>query len=353
MELLDQKYFHNTVGDYLLVLAIVLLGIGLIKLFKNRFFVRVKAWSKHTVNKVDDFFVDTIDRLGIPAVYLILVYSGLKYLTFPAKVESVIDNAAIVVITFFALRLISTIIWILLRSYIHQLEHGEEKVKQLAGLMVIVNIIIWIVGILFLFDNMGYNVNALITGLGIGGIAVALAAQNILGDLFNYFVIFLDRPFEVDDYVSVDDKSGTVEYIGIKTTRILSLTGEQLVFANSDLTKSRIHNFKRMALRRVEFTLRVVYDITPEKLRQIPEILKAIIEDHEPVKFDRAHWVSFEPSSLNFVVVYFVLSSDYNTYMDIQQSINLSIFEKFAELEIGFAYPTSTVVLKNPDVLAN
>src|SRR5690606_26955413 len=124
--------------------------------------------------------------------------------------------------------------------------------------------------------------------------------QNILGDLFNYFVIFLDRPFEVQDFIVVDDKAGTVEYIGIKTTRIASLSGEQMVFSNSDLTNSRIHNYKRMATRRIVFNLRVVYDIPHDKLRQVPELIKSIINEQERVRFDRAHWLSFGESSLNF-----------------------------------------------------
>jgi small-conductance mechanosensitive channel len=261
-------------------------------------------------------------------------------------VEKILSNAAIVVITILVIRLVSSVILVLLKGYLERQEHGQDKVRRLSGLMLIVNILIWTMGILFLFDNMGYNVSALITGLGIGGIAVALAAQNILGDLFNYFVIFLDRPFEVNDFVTVDDKSGTIEYIGIKTTRILSLTGEQLVFANSDLTKSRIHNYKRMETRRAVFSVMVAYEISAAQLKEIPEMLKKIVQEQRSVKFDRAHWVSFGPSSLNFEIVYMVLSSDYNTYMDIQQAINIRIFETFEQLGIAFAKPTSQVYLQ-------
>jgi small-conductance mechanosensitive channel len=340
---MDHIYFNNSVRDYLITAGTIVIGILLVKIFKRHIFIRIKSWAIRTTNTIDDFIVDTIDRLGIPAVYLTIIYLGLTYLTFPATVEKILKNVAAVVITFFIIRLISSLILLLLKSYLRKQDRGDEKVKQLAGLMILINVVIWLLGILFLFDNMGYNITALLTGLGIGGIAIALAAQNILGDLFNYFVIFLDRPFEVNDFVTVDDKMGTVEYIGIKTTRLLSLTGEQLVFPNSDFTSSRIHNFKRMESRRIVFTIRIVYDISPGKLRQIPSILKEIVEGHPLVKFDRAHWLSFEESSLNFEVVYIVLSSDYYVYMDIQQAINLRIFEKFGELKIRFAYPTRTV----------
>ena len=181
--------------------------------------------------------------------------------------------------------------------------------------------------------------------MGIGGIAIALAAQNILGDLFNYFVIFFDRPFEVGDFITVDDKKGTVDHIGIKTTRLTSISGEQLAFSNSDLTKSRIHNFKRMNRRRIVFTLGVVYNTPAEKLERIPGIIKDIIENQPFTTFDRAHFAKFNSFSLDFEVVFFIESSDYMQYMNTQQEINLKIFRAFDAEKIAFAYPTQTVII--------
>jgi small-conductance mechanosensitive channel len=222
----------------------------------------------------------------------------------------------------------------------------DAKLRQIKGIMVIIKILVWILGIVFLMDNFGYDVTAFVTGLGIGGIAIALAAQNILGDLFNYFVIFFDKPFEVGDFIIIDDKRGTVEAIGIKTSRIRSLTGEELVFANSDLSTSRIHNYKRMARRRVLFTLGVTYQTSLENLRVIPEIIQNIITSQEDTEFDRAHFYKYGDFSLDIEVVYYVLSTEYNKYMDIQQSINLKIFEEFAGRGIEFAYPTQTVFVE-------
>jgi small-conductance mechanosensitive channel len=241
------------------------------------------------------------------------------------------------------IRLLSSFIRLTLESFISNQEGGQEKLKQLNGIMLIINAIIWGVGLLFLFDNLGYNVTTIIAGLGIGGIAIALAAQNILGDLFNYFVIFFDRPFEVGDFITVDDKKGTVEHIGIKTTRLLSVNGEQLAFSNSDLTKSRIHNFKRMQRRRVVFSIGVVYSTTHEKLQRIPTIIKDIISSQELATFDRAHFASFAPYSLNFEIVYFIESSEYIPFMNTQEAINLRIFKAFDDEKIEFAYPTQTV----------
>jgi small-conductance mechanosensitive channel len=173
-----------------------------------------------------------------------------------------------------------------------------------------------------------------------------------LGDLFNYFVIFFDRPFEIGDFIVVDDKKGTVEYIGIKTTRLKALSGEQLILSNSDLTKSRLHNFKRLQSRRIVFSFGIVYEVSPQQLREIPVLLKSIILEHSQTTFDRAHFVSYGSFSLNFEVVYFVENPEYNVYMDIQQNINIRIYEEFAKRNIEFAYPTQRVVSRDGAVEA-
>jgi small-conductance mechanosensitive channel len=232
-----------------------------------------------------------------------------------------------------------------LKSYVRRQDQGEEKVKQLGGIMLILNGIIWIIGIIFLFDNLGYNVGTVIAGLGIGGIAIALAAQNILGDLFNYFVIFFDRPFEIGDFIILDDKMGTVEYIGIKTTRLKSLSGEQLIISNSDLTQSRLHNYKRMQRRRIQFDIGIVYQTPLEKVKEVPQIIKNVIASIEGITIDRTHFKAYGDFSLNFQTVYFVESSEYNVYMDKQQLINLKLFEEFEKRKIEFAYPTQSIFL--------
>ncbi|MBW3545486.1 MAG: mechanosensitive ion channel family protein, partial [Bacteroidetes bacterium] len=247
--------------------------------------------------------------------------------------------------TILIIRFLAHTLVLVLSAYLRRRHQGEDSVSQMGGLKLIINLLVWLLGLAFLFDNLGYDLTAVIAGLGIGGIAIALAAQNILGDLFNYFVIFFDRPFEVGDFVVVDDKNGVIEHIGVKTTRIKTLSGEQLVFANSDLTSSRIHNYKRMQQRRVVFTIGVTYDTALEKLTQLSGLLKEIVEEQEPVRFDRAHFKGYGDSSLDYEIVYYVLSSDYNKYMDIQHAINLRIYEKFQEMEVEFAFPTRTLYL--------
>jgi small-conductance mechanosensitive channel len=175
---------------------------------------------------------------------------------------------------------------------------------------------------------------------------VALAAQNILGDLFASASIVLDKPFVMGDFVIVDDHLGTVERIGLKTTRIRSLSGEQLVFSNNDLLQSRIRNFKRMYERRVVFSIGVTYQTPHDKLAEIPALLRAAVEAREQVRFDRAHFKEYGDFSLNFEIVYYVLSPDFNIYMDIQQAINLEIHREFERRDIEFAYPTQTIFVE-------
>jgi small-conductance mechanosensitive channel len=203
--------------------------------------------------------------------------------------------------------------------------------------------------VLIALQNAGVEVGPLVASLGIGGIAVALAAQNVLGDLFASLSIVLDKPFVVGDFIIVADQMGTVENIGVKTTRVRALSGEQLVFSNADLLASRIRNFKRMQERRVEFRIGVVYR-TPESLvRRVPGILRDAIEKQALTRFDRAHFKGFGASSLDFEAVYTVQSPKMNVYMDIQQAINLEILQGFAREGIEFAFPTQTIVLEGTE----
>ncbi|MFO7657208.1 MAG: mechanosensitive ion channel family protein, partial [Bacteroidales bacterium] len=325
MGFLEKEYFENTVLQYLVAAGLFVLLVAGLKVVKYAVLKRFKKWSEQTETMLDDFIVRALEKAVIPLLNFTAFFISVNTLTLSEKIEGFLHAASVVVITFFALRLITAAIRHAIKSKLSNLEDSETKIKQMKGIMILINIVIWILGIIFLLDNFGYDITAFITGMGIGGIAIALAAQNILGDLFNYFVIFFDKPFEVGDFIIVDQKLGTVESIGIKTSRIRSLTGEELVFANSDLTNSRVHNYKRMQKRRILFKIGVTYQTSIENLRIIPDIIKEIITIQEDADFDRAHFQQYGDFSLDFEIVYFILSSDYNRYMDIQQSINLRI----------------------------
>ncbi len=348
-EFLQEEYYHNTVLEYCIALMIILVGLVIVRIIKRIILIRLIKFSDSTKGNFDNYIFNSIERFGIPALYIIVVYSGLNYLNLTNRVQDILDVAFTVAVTFLVIRMVSAAIQSLLEVYVRKRseDRGEERVKQLSGLMLIINVVIWIIGLVFLFDNMGYNVTAVIAGLGVGGIAIALAAQNILGDLFNYFVIFFDKPFEIGDFIIIDDKLGSVEYIGIKTTRLASLSGEQLIFSNSDLTESRIHNYKKMEKRRVVFSIRTPLDTPLEKVKKIPELLKSIVMAQERTIFDRAHFAAYGEFSLNFEVVYYVLSSDYNVYMDVQQQINFQIYEALEAIEVPFAYPARKLRFEN------
>jgi small-conductance mechanosensitive channel len=344
---LDQNFIGNSVQEYLMVLGAIILGIFIVKIFKRFVLRRIEKWIGDTENDIDDYVFESFDKFVIPIIYFSIIYAAVRTLNLSNYVSNAIEAAYVVILTYFSVRLISSLVLLALRKYVRRQENGEEKVKQLGGVMLIVNIVIWALGFVFLFDNLGYDVTAIITGLGIGGIAIALAAQNILGDLFNYFVIFFDRPFEIGDFLIIGDKNGVVEKVGIKTTRIRTLSGEELVFSNADLTNSRIHNYKKMQRRRIVFSVGVTYETPAEKLRQIPGVLKEIVETQELVDFDRAHFKAFGDSSLNFEIVYYVNSADYAVYMDIQQDYNFQIYEKFEEMGVDIAFPTRTLYIRN------
>ncbi|HTE29609.1 MAG TPA: mechanosensitive ion channel family protein [Chryseolinea sp.] len=348
-DLLSTTYFNNTVQDYFIAFGIIAFGMLILRIFRSTLFIKLKKWSEKTETPVDNYIVDGIGHFGIPILNFIILYLGVNYLALSDKATRYIHVAIAVGITYYALRLISSTVLLILQTHVRKQEQGEEKVKQLGGIMLLLNIIIWMIGALSLFGNLGYDVTTIIAGLGIGGIAIALAAQNILGDLFNYFVIFFDRPFEIGDFIVIDDKKGNVEHIGIKTTRLKSLTGEQLVFSNSDLTNSRIHNFKRMERRRIAFWLGVEYNTTLEQLEEIPRIITKLISDEKDTTLDRVHFLNYGDFSLRFEIVYFVESGEYNRYADIQQQMNLKILKTFAEKGIKFAYPAQTIFLaKDP-----
>lgn len=346
-DILDQVYYHNTVREYLIALSVILGGIILVLIFKKLIIKRLQIWASKTPGTWDDFIVHGLARFGIPILQWAIVYWGIHLLDLSDTTERNIQIATSIIVTYFVLRLVSSVVMLLLKSGVRRRENGEEKIKQLGGLMMVVNLVIWFLGFVFLLSNWGIEVTPIIAGLGIGGIAVALAAQNILGDLFSYFVIFFDRPFEAGDFIIVDDKMGTIEYVGIKTTQIRALGGEQIIIGNSNLTNSRIHNYKRMARRRIVFSIDVEYGTPYETLKKIPVMLRSIVEQQKLVTFDRAHFAAYKDWSLRFEVVYYVLSADFNVFMDTQQNINLQIYQQFENEKINFAFPTQSLFVKN------
>ena len=352
-EFLDQTFLGNTLLMYAKAIGILIIGLAIVQIFKKIILIRLKKWADKTETTIDNFIVRGIQKSIVPILFYSAFYFAFTSLNLSAAIRNVLNIVSAVVITFFAVRLLTSSLSYATSEYVSRQKKDDQRVKQLNTLNSLAQMIIWVVGILFLLDNLGLDISTVVAGLGLGGIAIAFAVQAILGDLFSYFVIFFDRPFELGDFIVVGDKNGNVEHIGIKSTRIRALSGEQLVFSNTDLTSSRIHNFKKLKKRRVVFQLGVVYETPAEKLEKVTEIVKNIIIEEKQAQFDRGHFKSFGDFSLNFEFVYHVLSQDYTIYMDTQQNINLKIFNKFAEEGIEFAYPTQTLFVNKNEPETN
>ncbi|MDY7013203.1 MAG: mechanosensitive ion channel family protein, partial [Cyanobacteriota bacterium] len=308
----------------------------------------LKQWVKTTPNNIDDVMVRIIESRLIPAFYLGAIYIAVRNLNLHPIFDQAIDAIAVVIATILGIRFLVSLIEYLFRVYCFSPQREEFYLEQsFKTLIPAIRAIIWSIGIIFLLDNLGFDISAVIASLGVGGVAIALASQGVLQDLFSYFAILFDRPFELGDFIAVGDYLGTVEHVGIKTTRIKSLSGEEIIMANTDLTGSRIRNFKRMVNRRVEFKIGVVYETSFEQLKEIPTIVKSILEETENVVFDRVHFSRYDDFSLIFDIVYFVTSSDYQQYMDVQQNINFRIKQEFEKRAIDFAYPTHVNLISN------
>lgn len=339
-------FWGNTVLDYLIASGGIVLAFFIAKLIRNVAVQKLKQLTARTHTLADDLLIGAIEKFLVPFVYLLVNYTIIKQLKLSAKIEQVLHVALVVVITFYSIRLINFLIHAGVQLYMQQKNEPPERVKQLNGILLVLKVFVWLAGFIILIDNLGYDMTTLIAGLGVGGIAIALAAQNILGDLFSYFVIFFDKPFEVGDFINMNGHAGTVEKIGIKTSHVRSPDGQQLVMPNAELVKSVINNFKRLERRRVLIQIGVVYYTKAAKLRKIPSIVEEVIAKLEMAEFDRAHLKTFGDFSLNFEVSYFVLSADFKIYMDTNHEICLQIFERFEEEGIEFAFPTQTLFVE-------
>ncbi|MFA5255225.1 MAG: mechanosensitive ion channel family protein [Candidatus Omnitrophota bacterium] len=342
-KILEQYFLGNRISDYLIACIMLLTGFVVINVGIRYLIKHVKRLSEKTATTIDDFLVSVFERLAVPFLYLIAFYASMKSLNFDPYFEKGLNYFCLAVIVVFAARLIIMLAKYVFKIYLTKNGYDASLEHSLQGILIVVKALVWGGAIIFFLDNLGFKISAVIAGLGIGGVAVALAAQTILKDLFSYFSIIFDQPFKVGDFIIIGDFMGSIEYVGIKTTRIRSLGGEMLVFSNSDLTDSRVRNYKLMEKRRVVFKLGVVYETPTGRLKEIPKIIENVIKNVKDAIFDRAHFFSYGDFSLIFEIVYYVAGPDYNKYMDIQQEINFAIKEEFEKRGIVFAYPTQTL----------
>lgn len=348
-EFLEQVYGGNTVKAYLIAIGAIMLTWVLLRLVKKYLIRLLKNLTSRTSSQFDDLLIQVAEKFIIPYLYLTINYGIINQLYLSARATKVLEVAMLFITTWYAVRLINFCIQRGVHAYFRKREEPIEREKQLNGILMVVKAIVWIFGIVLLIDNLGYNVTTIIAGLGVGGIAIALAAQNILSDLFSYLVIFFDKPFEIGDFITTNGHSGSVEKIGIKTSHLRSPDGQQLVMPNAELVKSVIHNYKRQKRRRIVFRIGVVYSTPAEKIRKIPGWIRELVQKENNVTFDRTHLVAFGSSSLDIEIVYFLESADFMLYMDTHHRICLHIIEKFEQEGIEFAFPTQTIYLNNEE----
>ncbi|PIR22459.1 MAG: mechanosensitive ion channel protein MscS [Deltaproteobacteria bacterium CG11_big_fil_rev_8_21_14_0_20_45_16] len=348
------ELFNNSLLSWMFSLVTAFLIFSGILILKRVIERRLEHLSKKTETGLDDLVLELIQKIRKFFVVTIAVYVAATFLKFSPKFEHGMKSVFVVLLLlqvwFWGIEVIDFLIYRLVGRD-KKLARSDSAIEgtmpalQFLGRLILVSVVV-----LLALENLGFDVTTLVASLGVGGIAVALAVQNILGDLFASLSIVLDKPFAVEDTIKVNDFVGTVEKIGLKSTRVRSLSGEQLIFSNSDLLSSRIQNFRRLQERRVLFSIGVTYQTSIEKLKQIPNIMKRIIDDCPDSKFDRCHFLSFGASSLDFETVFYVLSADYLVYMNAQEYINLALFEAFEKEGIDFAYPTQTLYIEKNEL---
>ena len=342
---LSNVFFGNDHQSWLTALGVTIAILVGLRLVEQVLIVRIQRLTKKTDTFIDDVVIGALRKTKLVYLFIVSVYLGSLALTLPETIRT-IDWRILMVATWLQVGIwVSTGIQIWLEHYRASEEDGANRTTMNA-LSFLVRVVLWATVLLLILDNLGVDITALVTGLGIGGIAIALAVQNVLSDLFASLSIVLDKPFVNGDFIVVGDMAGSVEHVGIKTTRIRSISGEQLVFSNNDLLTSRIRNFGRMNQRRVVFSLGVTYQTPADKLERIPGLIREVVEGQQHVRFDRSHFASYGDSALNFETVYYVESSDYAQHMDILQSVNLAIFRRFESEGIEFAYPTQTLFVE-------
>lgn len=342
-EIWQTRFLWNSVGAWALALLAFLVTFTVLPLGKGYVGAQRRKWAQAGLQRpvaveVVALFIGRTSKLFL---LIVAIAFASTQLSFPRHIERAIQIA--IVLTFWfqmglwgmaAVRL----------AVDRRARKGRSADPTLAGSIEIIvftaGLIVWTMAFLLALDNLGVQIKPLLAGLGIGGIAVALAVQTVLGDLLASMSIALDKPFAIGDSLQVDDISGTVEHIGVKSTRLRSLTGEQVIISNADILKSRVHNNGRMQERRASFSLNVTYGTAPEKLRAIPGVVREIVQAQPHTRFDRCHFLTYGDWALRFEVVFYTTVPDYGAYADAQQAINLAIFERFQTMGVAFAVPS-------------
>lgn len=347
LPIMSYTFLNNTVFSYLIAVIVFFISLTVLRTIKYVIIRYLKMLCKKTKNDIDDMLMEAVGKVFRPPFYAFLsFYIAVITLTIPEVVHTYLYYFLMIIGTYYGIKFVATFIDYGTRKYMEKSEEGKVDGSTIKLLNNLVKAFLWLIATLLILSNLGYNITTLIAGLGVGGIAIAFALQNILADVFASFSIHFDKPFKTGDFIVTGNDMGTVKKIGIKSTRLTTLEGDELVVSNRELTEARVHNYKRMKKRRVQFNFDVDSSTSVKKLKKIPKMIEKIISDIDLLEFDRAHFKKFGDFSLIFEVVYYLNSKDYNVYMDKQQEINLKIKERFDKERIKMAFPTQQILLK-------
>ncbi|OGR68194.1 MAG: hypothetical protein A2081_02285 [Elusimicrobia bacterium GWC2_61_19] len=337
----------NTIEAYGLALAAFCASLALLYIIKNVGINRLKALAEKTETDLDDLAIALIDKLRWFDYQLAAFYIATRYIQRAAPFDKALKLTILLVFTYRAITMAQHLLSYWIGKLAAKRDLSEEaKASVINSTQVIMRALVWVAAVLFVLENLGVNISAVLAGLGIGGVAVALAAQAILGDIFNFFVILLDKPFHVGDFIVTDTISGTVEHLGLKSIRIRSLSGEQLIVSNTRLLGTEVKNYRQMKRRRVVVKTSVTYQTPLEKLKLVPAMLKEAVAGLENATFDRANMAGLGDFSIDFETVYYLESPDYNLHMQAQERLLQALIGKFAKEGIEFAYPTQTLYVQ-------
>lgn len=348
---LDQRVLGNPLREHLTVLLGILVSLAIVRVFQVFAINRLRRVFARTATTWDDLLITILEKDVVPALYVIIVWLGLRDLAWRPSLSQALRFAVTAALTVFAVRIAMAVVNHGILNYWqrHPGDRTTAREKNLNGIITMAKIVVWVLGCILLLDNLGIRISAFMAGLGITGIAVALAAQAILGDMFSFFVIFFDQPFEVGHVIKVGDLQGEVEHIGLKTTRLRSGDGEQIIISNKTLTDSRVQNFKRMHRRRVTWQMDFDSATPPEALRALPALVKAQYARFSDVTFERCHFVRFSEGSPRFETAYVVETSDHGRHLDIQHEANLGLHEDLAKAGLRFAVPSRNIQILKGD----
>ncbi len=343
-QLLKQIYWGNSVKAYLIAFGIFIALIIAFKIFERIILIQIEKWAKKTKTDIDDEAVKIVESIPDAFYMLISVYIALQFLSVNITVHKILNALLIILIILWGTKAASNLIeYALYKMSARKGGAKREKNSTYFALSLVAKIVLWTTGLLLLLSNLGVNITALVASLGVGGIAIALALQNILGDVFSSFSIYFDKPFEIGDYIVIGDQKGYVKRIGLKTTRMEALDGEEIVFSNRKLTDAQIRNFKKLKKRRITFEVHATYDTPTKKMEKVPGMIKKIIKKVKLCEPSRIHFKEFGDSGLIFEIVYYVDSNSYAESMDARQEINMEIKRAFEKEGIDMAFPTQTI----------